>query len=239
MDLKKSKRLSPLQDNIQLLITMITQHRPQLLKLFKFKWVHTTQFLSISVLLALSPLWNQVPYSGFQMMSRFLLTCVISRGIRCVCFMLTVLPNPKPGCYMKRFPPVPQSFLEFLTIGFQKMKGTGGCNDLIFSGHCALWTLTPLLYHSYYKSKCCWLLWLALVQTSIRTVLEHHHYSVDMFLAVVITTLVWRELEWVCPRRLQRQSFTDNVSRTSSRVLSLIVVLILSLVILLILKSGA
>lgn len=238
MDVKKSKRLNPLQDNIELLVSAMTRNQPQLVKIFKLKWVHTTQFLSISVLLALSPLWNQVAYSGFQIMSRFLLTCVISRSIRCVCFMLTVLPNPKPGCYMKRFPPVPQSFLEFLLVGFRKMKGTGGCNDLIFSGHCALWTLTPLLYHSYYKSKCCWLLWIALIQTSIRTVLEHHHYSVDMFLAVVITVLVWRELEWVCPR-LQRQSFTNTVSRTSSRVLSLIVVLILSLVIILIFKSGA
>lgn len=45
--------------------------------------------------------------------------------------MLTVLPSPRPGCYDRRFPPVPDSWTEYLKIGFGDMRGNGGCNDLI------------------------------------------------------------------------------------------------------------
>ena len=65
-------------------------------------------------------------------MSRFVLTLVLSRTVRIVCFMLTVLPSPKPGCYLRRFPPVPSSWTEFIRVGFREMMGRGGCNDLIF-----------------------------------------------------------------------------------------------------------
>lgn len=29
--------------------------------------------------------------------------------------------------------------------------------------------------------------------------MEHHHYSVDMFVAAIVVPLVWRELNWVYP----------------------------------------
>lgn len=187
------------------------------------------------------------------MMSRFVLTLSISRLIRIVCFMVTILPSPKPGCYMRRFPPVPEAWIDFIKIGFQEMMGRGGCNDLIFrsrsipatapnvfsSGHCNLWTVTPLLYHDYFGSKCCWLLWLALLQTSIRTVLEHHHYSVDMFLAVVVTTLVWRELEWVCPIQQPLNRASQPVSKRTAQGLTGIVVALLLMVTILIVRSSA
>ena len=43
------------------------------------------------------------------------------------------------------------------------------------------------------------LLWVGLVQTAARDVLEHYHYSVDMILAVVCTWASWTWLEWVYP----------------------------------------
>ena len=68
-------------------------------------------------------------------MSRFVLTLVLSRIVRIICFLLTVLPSPKPGCYLRRFPPVPSSWTEFIRVGFREMMGRGGCNDLIFRSH--------------------------------------------------------------------------------------------------------
>lgn len=41
----------------------------------------------------------QHPYSGFGIMSRFCLTICLSRILRTVSFMSTVLPSPRPGCY--------------------------------------------------------------------------------------------------------------------------------------------
>lgn len=48
------------------------------------------------------------------------------------CFMCTVLPNPRPGCYQRRFPPVPQGLWATIKAGYTTIRGFGGCNDLIF-----------------------------------------------------------------------------------------------------------
>jgi len=93
----------------------------------------------------------QVSFSGFGLMSRVVATIAASRLIRVVCFMSTVLPNPKPGCYSRRFPPVPDSAWGIIKAGYTTIRGFGGCNDLIFSGHGAFWVLAPLAHMAYYR----------------------------------------------------------------------------------------
>ena len=46
----------------------------------------------------------QVPFSGFGMMTRAIHTIAVTRIIRTVAFMLTVLPSQRPGCFGRRFP---------------------------------------------------------------------------------------------------------------------------------------
>lgn len=68
------------------------------------------------------------------------------------------------------------------------------------SGHGAFWTMGPLVYQAYYPYRgTTALMWVALVQTSIRDVLEKQHYSVDMLLAPVVTAAMWTWLAWVYP----------------------------------------
>ena len=56
------------------------------------------------------------------------------------------------------------------------------------------------MFQAYYPNKASsGLLWVALVQASIRDVIDKQHYSIDMFLAVVVTWAVWNALEWVYP----------------------------------------
>lgn len=56
------------------------------------------------------------------------------------------------------------------------------------------------MFQSYYPNRFSTsLLWLALVQTSIRDVIDKQHYFVDMFLAVVVTWAVWDWVKWVYP----------------------------------------
>jgi DNA mismatch repair protein MutS2 len=74
----------------------------------------------------------QVPYSGFGLMSRVVLTIAFSRVLRIACFMTTVLPNPVPNCYNRRFPPVPRDAWAVIKAGYTHIRGFGGCNDLIF-----------------------------------------------------------------------------------------------------------
>ena len=54
------------------------------------------------------------------------------------------------------------------------------------SGHGAFWSLAPLALQTYYPGRVSWLMWLALLQTSLRDVLDKQHYSVDMVLAPVV-----------------------------------------------------
>lgn len=71
---------------------------------------------------------------------------------------------------------------------------------LLCSGHGAFWTLAPLTSQAYYPHRLSTsLLWIALAQTSIRDVIDKQHYTVDMFLSVVVTWAVWDWLNWVYP----------------------------------------
>lgn len=56
------------------------------------------------------------------------------------------------------------------------------------------------MFQSYYPNRfSSGLLWVALFQASIRDIIDQQHYSVDMFLAVVVTWAVWNALQWVYP----------------------------------------
>ena len=46
----------------------------------------------------------------------------------------------------RRFPPVPDTLWETIKAGYTQMRGFGGCNDLVISGHGAFWTLVPLAF---------------------------------------------------------------------------------------------
>mmetsp|Transcript_14735 Transcript_14735/g.36745 ORF Transcript_14735/g.36745 Transcript_14735/m.36745 type:complete len:387 (-) Transcript_14735:193-1353(-) len=200
-DTRKYDNVPGLQDNVELAIRWAGQQHPRLWWAARAKWVNTKHFLGALLALAFSPLWDQVPFSGFGLMSRAVLTIAASRVLRMACFMCTVLPNPQPGCYARRFPPVPATAWETIKAGYTTIRGFGGCNDLIFSGHAAFWVLAPLALQSY-APRPRWavgLLWIALVQACIRDVVDRQHYSVDMLLAVVVTWGVWNALAWVYP----------------------------------------
>ena len=54
------KRISPLQDNAEIVVRYMTSRYPVTHRLVSFPWVHTLQFLSSSILVGLSVLWEQV-----------------------------------------------------------------------------------------------------------------------------------------------------------------------------------
>eukprot|EP00798_Chlamydomonas_sp_ICE-L_P024628 gene24628-10250_t len=152
-------------------------------------------------------------------MARVMAAMSVSRALRVVCFMTTVLPNPRPGCYIRRFPPVPDSIWEMIMAGYTTIRGFGGCNDLVVSGHGVFWTIVPLAFQAYYRTRpepetkkstrlptrskvatfVVFLLWAAVVQSSVRDVMERYHYSVDMILAIVVSAASWTWTEWVYP----------------------------------------
>jgi len=195
-----------LQDNVDIALGWLAERSPLWRAVIRAHWLDSLSFLLVFLATLLSPLWDQVPFSGFAMASRMLLTIAVSRMLRCACFMATILPNPRPDCYRRKFPPVPGTTWETLTYPFSHVSFAGGCNDLIFSGHCGFWTTSLLVLHAYYPGHpgCLLLLGAGLVQTAARDVVEHYHYSVDMILGVFCTWAVWRWLEPLYPPEASR-----------------------------------
>jgi len=209
-----------LQDNVERVIRAASDSSAWAGAFFRWRWMETLPFLFAFLAVAVSPLWDQVPYSGFGIASRMTLTMALSRLIRCACFMSTILPNPRPGCYRRKYPRLPDSAWEVLLVPWmRKLSFSGGCNDLIFSGHCGAWALTPLVIQTYYPGHrgCVLLMWVSLAQTAARDVLERFHYSVDMILAVLCVSAVWTWLAPVYPEtemvpERRRASPPDRVS---------------------------
>lgn len=112
----------------------------------------------------------------------------IARSLRICLFSLTVLPSPKRWC---RF----QGPIKF----FEPLVG-GACNDLLYSGHVTVYTLTAMAFtilsRNYSSKKLRYLLrifiWFYVFQRIICTILERHHYSIDMFLGLIMTLFIWQ-----------------------------------------------
>jgi DNA mismatch repair protein MutS2 len=85
--------------------------------------------------------------------------------------------------------------------------------------------MAPLVFQAYYPNTfSSGLLWVALVQASIRDIVDKQHYSIDMFLAVVVTWAVWVALQWVYPESqpLPVRSATAAADKPHPLVLALI-----------------
>ncbi|KAI7836099.1 hypothetical protein COHA_010027 [Chlorella ohadii] len=195
---------TPLQDNAEIALLWLFRRYPAARRTLIDGWGVDTHFmLHAFVALAVSVLWDLSPHSGFGMGARFMDTIAWTHLMRTVAFMTTVLPNPKPHCYSRNFPKVPDNWAEFVRIGFSAKRGSG-CNDLVISGHGVVYAVVALALHDFFPAPL-WrwgprtLGWLALVKLCIQETLDKTHYSVDMFLAVVLTCLVWRWREPVYP----------------------------------------
>lgn len=121
-----------------------------------------------------------------------LMTLATARLIRTVSFVLTVLPSQVPGCYRRHFPIPPNTWKEWLLVGFLP-NSRGGCNDLILSGHATVLTTlgcgcTSVANNAKF-SVAVWTL------VAIDFAIESYqglHYSVDMWLGCIVTALLWQ-----------------------------------------------
>jgi hypothetical protein len=191
----KKYSYEPLQDNMEIALLWLFGKFPIMRSLVMGWRVDMHWLLYSFVTLCVSVAWDAVPYSGFGMASRFIDTIAWSHLIRTFAFMITVLPNPRKGCYVANFPPVPSSVWEFIQIGFGAKRGHG-CNDLVISGHGVVYAVVPLAIQTFYPisirhSGPTLISWLAVVKLCLQETVDKTHYSVDMFLAVSIACLVW------------------------------------------------
>ncbi|XP_010912445.1 protein PHLOEM UNLOADING MODULATOR isoform X2 [Elaeis guineensis] len=71
-------------------------------------------------------------------------------------------------------------------------KASGGCNDLMYSGHMLVAVLTAMAWTEAYGGWTSALIWLLVLHSAQREVRERHHYSVDCIVAVYVGILLWR-----------------------------------------------
>lgn len=126
--------------------------------------------------------------AGLAVLQKGARCLTIVRSLRICLFSLTILPSPKRRCHFDG------------PIDPFRARIGGACNDLLYSGHVTVYTLTGLavtLLSRNYSSKysrytLCLLIWCYVCQRIIRTILERHHYSIDMFLGLIVTLLIWQ-----------------------------------------------
>ncbi|UJR26081.1 hypothetical protein I4U23_007427 [Adineta vaga] len=112
----------------------------------------------------------------------------IARSIRICVFSLTILPSPKPWCHFTG------------PINPFRARVGGVCNDLLYSGHVVIYTLTAISFTILSREYSMKLLryglrifiWFYIFQRILCTILERHHYSIDMFLGFIVTLLIWQ-----------------------------------------------
>lgn len=132
---------------------------------------------------------------------RALLTLGIARFVRTVSFLLTVLPSQMTSCYRSHYPyPVPDTWSEWIMVGL-KPAARGGCNDLIISGHATVTSVLACVGVSVADNALFSVaVWSLLAFDYLVEVYQGYHYSVDMWMGAVITSLIFRSLASVEPR---------------------------------------
>ncbi|KAI5068154.1 hypothetical protein GOP47_0016499 [Adiantum capillus-veneris] len=84
-------------------------------------------------------------------------------------------------------------------------RAGGGCNDLMYSGHVLVASLTAMAWMEAYPGWTTWLLWFFVLHTAQREIRERHHYSADVIGGIYMGILLWRSTSflWTSKDRLQ------------------------------------
>jgi DNA mismatch repair protein MutS2 len=70
------------------------------------------------------------------------------------------------------------------------------------------------------------LLWLALLQTCIRDIIDNQHYTVDMILAVVVTSAVWGWTRGIYPEDRPLPKLPEGAEAGRPNTLALLLVVV-------------
>ncbi|KAL6899803.1 hypothetical protein ACP4OV_006461 [Aristida adscensionis] len=71
-------------------------------------------------------------------------------------------------------------------------KSSGGCTDLMYSGHMFVAVLTAMAWTEAYGGWISVVIWFLVAHSAQREIREHHHYSVDCIVAIYVGILLWR-----------------------------------------------
>jgi len=197
----------PLQDNGRIVarklaeIASLHQRDVQVLRdAFNVQWALVSAAIAGGLVGCELKLGRASQRSMWAVGMRALLTLGIARFVRTVSFLLTVLPSQMPSCYRSHYPyPVPGTWSEWIVVGL-KPAARGGCNDLIISGHATVTSTLACVGVSVADNLLFSVaVWFLLAFDYLIEVYQGYHYSVDMWMGAVITSLIFRSLASVEP----------------------------------------
>jgi PAP2 superfamily C-terminal len=129
--------------------------------------------------------------------TRAVLTLAAARAVRTISFLLTVVPSQSKSCYTNHnypYPP-PSDVWEWIWVGLLPASH-GGCNDLIISGHATVTSTLACISVSVANDPLFTLsLWSMVFLDYTVEIYEGFHYSVDMWLGMILVSLLWRVLQ--------------------------------------------
>ena len=162
----------------------------------------------IGILFAVSPIFTskliRIPgLCTIQMLWRALVVCSITIVLRCVSFLLTILPAPAPQCSQADFDP-PTTAYEIFT----EFDTDNGCSDLIFSSHMMYGIIATCIVTQYTvvglrhlgfewkhekaaKIALIVLCWCLVISEAFCIVAQERHYTVDVWTACYAVPLTW------------------------------------------------
>lgn len=216
-----SGRPTPLQDNGRLIqkhffenmLGMTRGDVQQLRATVNVQWALVAALSAAFVICELQ--WIR-KHTLYGVATHALLTLTCARSIRVVSFLLTVLPSQMPNCYRGHFPnPPPEDWWSWLQVGLLPST-SGGCNDLIVSGHATVTSVlacvsTSVAGHWAFSIA----LWSMLAMDFMIEVYEGYHYSVDMWMGALFTVMLWRILAPLLQEtneRIPKRKFQMSVS---------------------------
>ncbi|EEC77275.1 hypothetical protein OsI_15905 [Oryza sativa Indica Group] len=80
-------------------------------------------------------------------------------------------------------------------------KASGGCNDLMYSGHMLVAVLTAMAWTEAYGGWISVAIWLLVLHSAQREIRERHHYTVDCVVAIYVGILLWRMTRFIWSAR--------------------------------------
>lgn len=76
-------------------------------------------------------------------------------------------------------------------------RASGGCNDLMYSGHMFLAVITAMAWTEAYGGWTSALIWLLVMHSAQREIRERHHYTVDCVVAIYVGILLWKMTSFI------------------------------------------
>ncbi|EER14079.1 conserved hypothetical protein [Perkinsus marinus ATCC 50983] len=151
--------------------------------------------LAIAIVYALRPLVFSFPTRTLNILWRVLTMSIFTVTGRCISFIFTLLPSSAQHCAEDEFDP-PKNWGEIFT----HVSVSGGCSDLIYSGHmmyailatCAIFRYAQ---NWYIKATC---LALNILQGFV-IVASRAHYSVDVIVAAYTIPAFWCTFAYFVP----------------------------------------